>query len=183
MPSSSVKPRLRPLRLRPGYMALPPEAHARLIGEALVKSLYVSNGQHRSLDLERISDGSFVGRACARTIYKPAWREQRGSLIAALEASPSDAPSWSERLYLGFPALGAETATAGALLIRLFGAAERADAYAAFEYTPWAQPHLRYRLRYAITTPGGSDEFRFLHGPTALDLLARAAAFFSAAAR
>jgi hypothetical protein len=171
--------------LRPGYRVLPDALSGPEIGVALVKSLYAAYSKHRSLELERIWNGDFVRRTFPRGTFAStaaARHDQIGALWVALMANPVDAPSWSERLYAGLPASGAETSTAGTLLIRLFEAAERADARVSFEYIPWAPAHLRYRLRYVVRPAGGPDAFRFLHGRDAVELLTRAAAFLSSAA-
>jgi hypothetical protein len=139
------------------------------VGEALVRSLCVINDHHRRLELARRSNGDFTRSSWPRgtsTLKLARRREQTGSLTAALLAAPSDSPSWSERLYLGIPALGDETAIAGALLIRLFATAEGVDMAVSFEYLPWAPRHLRYRLRYAVgdVWRGQHKSYRFLHG-------------------
>ena len=140
---------------------------------------------HRWLELERRANGDFARRSRYRgtvAFMSHTRLEQRGSLTAALLAAPAVSPSWSERLYLGIPAFGAETATAGALLIRLFAAAEQADMDVSFEYVPWAPRHLRYRLRYAVAPTMRLENSRFLHAPDALTLLLKAVTFLSAIA-
>ena len=187
MPTPSSRSRYLPLRLRPGYRLLPPESTAPEVGEALVRSLYATSDHHRWFALERHTNGDFARSSWPRGTFadRPirSGYKQTGSLTAALLAAPADNPSWSARLYLGIPAFGAETATAGALLIRLFAAAEQADVAVSFEHIPWASRHLRYRLCYAVALPGGQPEgYRFLHGPDALTLLLKAVTFLSSIA-
>jgi hypothetical protein len=145
----------------------------------------VINEHHRWLELERRLNGDFARSSWPRGTYAGtarSSREQTGSLAAALLAAPSDSPSWSARLYLGIPALGDETATVGALLIRLFAAAEQANVAVSLEYIPWAPRHLRYRLRYAVAPTMRLENYRFLHGPDALTLLLKAVTFLSSIA-
>jgi hypothetical protein len=157
------------------------------VGLALVNSLCLclATYQHRHLELHRLWNGDFVRRTYTRGTFVQtvmSRRERVGPLLDALDAAPNFGTSVNERRYSGIPQLGPETDLAGALLIRLFETAERVKADVYFEYTPWAQKPLRYRLRYVLTPSSpGPDYFRFLHGPNAQAMLLQAITFLISA--
>ena len=65
----------------------------------------------------------------------------------------------------------------GELLIRLYERAESADVWVAFEYLPWIEVHLRYRLRLGVRQT--HPDF-FIHGSSAEKLLIAGLSFFAA---
>jgi hypothetical protein len=157
---------------------LPVASEAPIIGRALCQSLIWASSYHHAFKLHRTSSGLFVGRSEYQNGRPSRDRDSRGYLNAVL-AQPTAPVIWDpKRRLLGIPTTD-EQASVGELLIRLFARAEAAGLWLAFEYLPWIEEHLRYRLRLRVRLGGATtDRDFFLHGRSMEAMLIAGLRFF-----
>ena len=176
----SISKTFGPLHLAGNAYPLPPVSEAPIIGRVLCQSLIWASSYHHALKLHRTNTGLFVGRSEYQSGRPSRGRDSRGYLSAAL-AQPTAPVIWDpKRRLLGIPTTD-EQAAVGELLIRLFARAEVAGLWLAFEYLPWIEEHLRYRLRLRVWPKDApSDRDFFLHGRSMEALLIAGLRFFDA---
>ena len=169
-----------PLRLSPTALPLPSLAAASAIGRGLCENLRRATARRKAIKLVRWDSGVFS----VRSEYQNGWLESRrgsGDLAADL-SRPAAAPlSDASRRLFGIPT-AAQEPLIGELLIRLFAAAQIHDIWIAFEYLPWIEEHLRYRLRLRVRYDGAATADRdfFIHGRSAEAALIAGLHFFAA---
>ena len=165
--------------LTPVAAPLPPVSEAATVGRALVESLSRSAHQRRSLRLHRLGGGRFETRFENQRGYSKTLDHRIGALAEVL-SNPS-ALSLDDRVrrLLGIP-LRAEQPLVGELLIRLYEQAASLDLWLAFEYLPWSEAPLRYRLRLQRWDEGIiADRDFFIHARTAEALLIAGLSFLA----
>ena len=165
--------------LTPVAAPLPPVSEAAIVGRTLCESLCLSAHHRHALRLHRIGNGLFAARLAYQSGYPENTKDRVGSLSEALSRPTAAFLSDALRRRGGIPTL-AEQPLVGELLIRLYERAAIPDIWVAFEYLPWIEEHLRYRLRLRIHPNGGiSDRGFFIHGSSAERLLITGLSFFA----
>ena len=169
-----------PLHLASNSHPLPAASEAPFIGRVLCQSLIWASSYHLAFKLHRTNSGLFMGRSEHQNGRPSRDRDLRGALWLAL-SQPTAPVIWDpQRRLLGIPTTDEQTAV-GELLIRLFARAEAAGLWLAFEYLPWIEAHLRYRLRLRVRFGGApTDRDFFLHGRSMEALLIAGLRFFDA---
>ena len=162
--------------LTPVAAPLPPVSEAATVGRALCESLSRATGYRHALRLNRIGNGLFGIRFYYQNGYLETAKDRVGGLAEVLASPRTSILDDRMRPLFGVPQL-AEQPLVGELLIRLYERAESADVWVAFEYLPWIEAHLRYRLRLGVRQT--HPDF-FIHGSSAEKLLIAGLSFFAA---
>jgi hypothetical protein len=165
--------------LTPGAAPLPPVSEAATVGRALVESLCRAAGYRHALRLNRIGNGLFGVRFYYQNGGPETARDRAGGLAEVLASPRTSILNDRMRPLFGIPQI-IEQPLVGELLIRLYERAESADVWVAFEYLPWIETHLRYRLRLGVRHSGLTihPDF-FIHGSSPEKLLIAGLAFFA----
>ena len=171
-----------PLHLSPTAPPLPSLAAVPAIGLGLCENLRRAAARNRALKLVRWRSGVFSIHSDER---QNGWTDRGhdpvGDLAAVL-SRPTAAPlSDASRQLVGIPT-AAQEPLIGELLIRLFTAAQIHDIWIAFEYLPWIEEHLCYRLRLRVRYDDAATADRdfFIHGRSAEAALIAGLHFFAA---
>jgi hypothetical protein len=158
---------------------LPPLSEAATVGRALCESLSRAAGYRHTLRLNRIGNGLFAVRFYYQNGSPETARDRAGGLAEVLASPRTSILDDRMRPLFGVPLI-AEQPLVGELLIRLYERAESADIWVAFEYLPWIEAHLCYRLRLGVRHIGTTThpDF-FIHGSSAEKLLIAGLSFFA----
>jgi hypothetical protein len=165
--------------LTPVPTPLPSVSESAAVGRALCESLCRSAKYRHALRLHRIGNGLFATRFEYQSGYPESTKDRVGPLSEVL--SRTTAPFLDDRVrrVFGIPMV-AEQPLVGELLIRLYERAEAPDIWVAFEYLPWIEEHLRYRLRLRCQRDGiTTDRDFFIHARSAEAALLAGLHFFA----
>jgi hypothetical protein len=130
--------------------------------------------------LHRIGNGLFAARFEYQNGYPETSADRVGPLTRVLAIPVAPFVYDLARSRFGIPTLD-EQPVIGELLIRLYGAVEIPDIWMAFEYVPWIEERLRYRLRLRVVRSDkmAAPDF-FIHARSAEALLVTGLQFFAA---